>query len=597
LRQALLRCLPPFFIVSMPMGKKGYVEAALLAAALAACAGRVPDSAATGGARLGDATTQRDPGIAGEVPQLVLAPRNSLAPLWLEWRLAEAGLRDFTLAAFGQWEDVDELQIAPGEALLIGPRGVGPTQEEASAQLKHAALSIDGTAVALDNYPALAGGKRYFSGQEQAIAGAREGYVAFVGVVAPELALGTHSVVVRERFAAPKGPQTLTRRIRLIVSPYRDQSYLKQRGNPPPLPRIEGRLRAPADSLVITHARLFDGAQDAPRDDQTLVVEGGRIRAIHPSTEIELPKRARVVDASGATVLPGLIDAHLHTPARDDPYKSWLAQGVTTLVEVSGDTFTMLTLRDRWLRSEQPRPRLLTSGSMILIPDGAIVRRYGTHGIYEVASTEEAREAVSALARHHVNLIKIALSPDPAGRSLSNQQICESTEVAHAHGLRVMAHVMIERDALRAARCGVDILTHMPRLSDAAVERLRSAGVGVVPTLSIYGGSDYAYATSSLRRLFSAGLLVGCGNDYPNGLPPGLPLKELRGLLDAGLTPAQVLQAATRVNAELLGIDASLGTLEPGKIADLIVVDGDPLTDLSTLRNLRAVVANGEIVP
>jgi len=527
---------------------------------------------------------------ASPVPSLALEAREALAPIWLEWRLAEAGLGNFTRTDAGEWEDTDELRVAPGSSVLIGPRGIAPTQADALAALDQAALSVDGTPVALESYPALAGGKRYFSGDERDVAGSGEGYVAFAGVSAKNLAPGAHALVLRERFVAPSGPQTLIRHIRLMVAPYRSQEYLKRRETPSPLPRVGGKLRAPERSLVVIHARLFDGVADAPAADRALVIEGNRIRAIHPTAEIEIPESAEVLDASGATVLPGLIDAHMHTPARD--HARWLTEGVTTLVEVSGDTFTMLSLRDRWLRDDEPHPRLLTAGSMILIPDGAIARRYGTHGKYEVASPVQASNAAGALARHGVNLIKIALTPDPRGRSLSDPQICDITAAAHRYGVPVMAHVMNEGAAVRAARCGVDILTHMPRLSDVAVANLRAAGVSVVPTLDVYDGDDYAHAASSVRRLLAAGVPIGCGSDYPGGSPR----EELRALVDAGLTPAQVLRAATRVNAEILGIDASLGTLEPGKIADVIVVEGDPLTDLTALDGLRAVVANGELV-
>lgn len=525
---------------------------------------------------------------------MTLERRATLSPIWLEWRLAEAGLENFSEVAPGQWRGEDELQIPPGADLLIGPRGIGATQADALAALDDTALVVDGSAVEVQEYPTLAGGKRYFSGAERDAVGAGAGYVAFVGVAARDLQPGTHELVLHERFHAPSGPQTLSRRIRLIVAPYLGQDYLKRRETPAPLPRIDGKFRAPEDSLVITHARLFDGVGSVPRPDRALVIEGNRIRAIHPTSEIALPDSAEVVDASGATVLPGLIDAHLHRPERATT--TWLAEGVTTVVEVSGSSFTMLTLRDRWLRSEEPRPRLLTAGSMLLVPEAGIVRRYGTHGMYEVASPDEASSAAAASAHHGVNLLKIALSPDPQGRSLSNREVCDITRAAHRDGVPVMAHVMNEAAALRAALCGVDILTHMPPLSDLAVTSLRSAEVSVVPTLGIYWGDDYAEATSAVRRLFTAGVPVGCGSDFP-GAPPGLPLRELRALLDSGLTPAQVLRAATRVNAEILGVDASLGTLEPGKIADVIVVDGDPLEDLTTLRDLRAVVANGKLVP
>jgi imidazolonepropionase-like amidohydrolase len=197
------------------------------------------------------------------------------------------------------------------------------------------------------------------------------------------------------------------------------------------------------------------------------------------------------------------------------------------------------------------------------------------------------REAIDALADAGAAVIKV---PFGHGPELRDEELAALVEHAHARGLKVAAHALLDADTARAAALGVDVLAHTPLgpLSDATIRAL--GGRAVVSTLMAFGGSRVA--VDNLRRLHEAGAAVLYGTDLGNSPVLGIDADELALLRRAGLSPQESLDAAPSAAARWWGLE-ELGTLEPGRAASLLVLDADPLEDPSTLARPHAVWVDG----
>jgi imidazolonepropionase-like amidohydrolase len=244
--------------------------------------------------------------------------------------------------------------------------------------------------------------------------------------------------------------------------------------------------------------------------------------------------------------------------------------------------------------------------------------QWGEGANYNVRGAGEAARAVDTLAAHGVDFVKISYEPGPGSWPiLSPAEVRAVTGAAHRHGLRVIAHIEDARFLGRAVDEGVDIVTHAlerngftsgrdgPVIAPGVaqnIDRMADRGMIMIPTLHVLsGGRTDSPRTAGMlaivRRFHERGGRVAMGNDYPLGVTrPGVPLGEMRLLGAAGLTPLEILSAATRTSADACGHLEETGTLEPGKLADVIAVSGNPLADLDALLNIRLVMLGGEIV-
>jgi imidazolonepropionase-like amidohydrolase len=285
-----------------------------------------------------------------------------------------------------------------------------------------------------------------------------------------------------------------------------------------------------------------------------------------------------------------------------------------------------------------PSARGFQAGPIITAPGGyPDAGNQGHHLNYEVANIDEARTAVLDLVARGVDYIKIALEPGPAGYSwpvLSLQEVSAIVEEAHAHGLLVRAHVTMADQLDFALDAGIDVIEHVPipQLSEAdwkiatadtdhiilpadyqgELIRMIQQNVTMVPTLSVmpticnmnwYGmPQEFRPMCANLflevvRQFHDMGGMIAVGNDYGNqGAEPGTPLGEMQFLIQVGLTPLEVIQAGTSRAATVCGHGDELGTLEVGKLADLIVVDGDPLKDIEVMNRVVTVIQAGIVV-
>jgi imidazolonepropionase-like amidohydrolase len=243
-----------------------------------------------------------------------------------------------------------------------------------------------------------------------------------------------------------------------------------------------------------------------------------------------------------------------------------------------------------------------------LVSVGPMISTVGGYGTLKVTSPEHARKEILALAMAGADLIKIGIEDHLKFRRhklLSLEEIQAIVETAHSRGLRVSAHVTRARHLSLAIDGGVDDVAHMivDQLPDALIEKMIERNMFWVPTLELWSGVSQMYhlnwdiqAIDNLRRYVTAGGQVAIGTDYAGHgceFELGMPLKEMKLMQAAGMTPLQIIQAGTRNAAQVCGLP-NHGTLEPGKTADVVVVDGNPLHDLDSLKRTYLVIHNGE---
>jgi imidazolonepropionase-like amidohydrolase len=367
-----------------------------------------------------------------------------------------------------------------------------------------------------------------------------------------------------------------------------------------------------------------------------VVIVDDRITFVGKAAHYPFPADAQVIDAREGTVLPGIIDAHVHGASTPAIQRQFLLSGVTSVCDLGFPVEDMPKFDENTF-DQEPVARGFQAGPIITVPGG--YPRVGGqvyHLSYEVTNPDEARAAVADLINRGADVIKIALEPGPTGASwpvLSLQEVKAIVEEAHGRGRLVRAHVTCADLLDVALDARVDVIEHIPipHLSEAdwkvvaedreqiqlpadyeaQLARMIEQHVVMVPTLSVmpaicntnwYGiPEEYQPLCSKLflevvRRFHDLGGRVALGNDYGNqDTEPGMPLREMQFLLQAGLPPMEVLQAGTVWAATVCGHGNELGTLAPGMLADVIVVDGDPLQDMQSMSRVVLVIKNGEI--
>ena len=390
--------------------------------------------------------------------------------------------------------------------------------------------------------------------------------------------------------------------------------------------------------LAIVNATIIDGTGAAPISGGTVVIRGDRISAVGPASEVAVPADARVIDAGGGTAMPGIINAHVHSSF--SPFLRglvFLTKGVTSVCNVGAPLDKMAQLGQERDGRGSPAARGFRAGPILTAPGGYPGPVSGLSHAYEVKDPNEARSAVADLVDRGADVIKIALetgSGDNRWPVLSLEQVRAIVSEAHARGRLVRAHLQQNEMLDRAIQGGVDVIDHVPfpPLSDAEFVRAFEGGIKLlplapeleaqlaeavgrgmvlVPTLDVMtrpmralrtgvpaeGQDPIGFVLQVVGRYRSLGGVVALGNDYPgSGIESGMPIREMELLLEAGLTPMEVIEAGTRHAAEACGHGDELGTLEPGRLADVIVVDGDPLTDIGAMGRVSTVVIGGEVV-
>jgi imidazolonepropionase-like amidohydrolase len=403
--------------------------------------------------------------------------------------------------------------------------------------------------------------------------------------------------------------------------------------------------QAPGGIRAFTGARVIDGTDRGPVDNATIVVRNGRIAAVGPAGRVTVPEDAQRVALTGKTVIPGLLNAHGHVGntvglqqgrysadnvIRD--LKTYAAYGVTTVFSLGDDQEAGFKIRDAQNTPSLDHARLFVSGP-VLAPK----------------SPEEARKLVSDVAAMKADIIKIRVDDNLGTTAKMPPEVYQAViDEGHKKGLRTAVHLFYLEDAKGVLDAGADFIAHSIRdkdVDDAVIAMLKRRDVCVCPTL-MREVSTFVYestppwfadplflkradaqtieqlkdparqeqmrnsrsaqrykvaldqASRNVKKLADAGVTIAMGTDTgpPARFQGYFELMELELMAKAGLTPKQVLAAATRDAARCQKVDRDLGTLEPNKWADFVVLDADPLADISNTRKISDVYVAGNRV-
>jgi len=401
-------------------------------------------------------------------------------------------------------------------------------------------------------------------------------------------------------------------------------------------------LSAPAAQAQVTalqHAVVIDGTGAGPRRDMTLILENGRIRDVGPSSSLRPPTGAQVIDATGTFVVPGIINAHGHVGENRDPQiRQYALYGVTTTTSMAMDPDDVAPFKDRQKRGDLRGARLLTVKyrfSTLPVPGPAIT------------TPAAARIKVDEIVAMGADYVKVWVDRQEGKVPKLTRAFCAAVfEQARKHGKITMAHIVDYEDAREMVELGVNILVHDVRdraLDGAFIATLKRKNVSVIPTLAreeflfVYGQSPawledpffrkglrggqasglaakveqqakagnlarlrQAFETDKInvKKLVDGGVRVALGTDS-GGDPQRYFIQgfaehhQMELMVEAGLTPMQVIQSFSQKAAEALRIDKDFGTLERGKAADLLVLDKNPLDDIRHMRSIAAVYLGG----
>jgi imidazolonepropionase-like amidohydrolase len=411
----------------------------------------------------------------------------------------------------------------------------------------------------------------------------------------------------------------------------------------------------PKHPLSIEHVGLFDSANAAMLADQTVIIEGTRIAQAGPSKDVRIPPNAQRIDGTGKTLLPGLFDMHAHASPGDGILN--IASGVTTVRDMGNDINELKHLQDRWENETAIGPRVWKSGfidghSPFQAPTGSFadteeeavkfVNQYADQGFVQIklysslnpafvpAIVKAAHQRGLRVSGHvpngmiatqfvqagadelqHINFVFLnflagqvkdtrtperftAVGANAAKLDLNSKPVNDFVQLLKTRGTTVDV-TLAAFEGMFNARPGAASPDFLPILERLPSQAQRSAFTGGLPVTSendqLYKDS-YSAMLRMTRKMYDAGIPILVGTDAISGL---MLHRELELEVKAGIPPGKALQNATFVAARVLKQDKDLGSIAPGKLADLVLVEGDPVADISNIRRTRTVIKNGTV--
>lgn len=407
-----------------------------------------------------------------------------------------------------------------------------------------------------------------------------------------------------------------------------------------------------AQPVTVIHAgQLLDKPGSAPRGPSTIVIRDGKVAEVLAGFQMG-PAGATVIDLKDRFVMPGLIDSHVHldsdaggnaaliesitdSPARAayraaGNAKKTLMAGFTTVRNLGDGSGATLALRDAVAAGELPGPRIIDAGRSISTTSGHMDATLSVSEDLHSAinqdnlcdGVESCRQAIRKQIRRGVDVIKIATTGGVnsrigagLGRQLFDDEVKALVDTAHLYGKKVAVHAHGDDGVNAALAAGADSIEHGTMLTDESIKLFKSAGAYYVPTLSTVNGyierlaaNPAAYPPDvlakvqwrigvtgkSLAKAYPAGVKIAFGTDA--GVSKhGRNADEFELMVKHGMPASAAIQAATMNAATLLGVDKEVGSLEPGKAADMIAVAGDPVADVTLLKSVKFVMKDGRV--
>jgi imidazolonepropionase-like amidohydrolase len=409
---------------------------------------------------------------------------------------------------------------------------------------------------------------------------------------------------------------------------------------------------AAAKDVVIHAGRLIDGTGKAARDKVSIVVHDDRITAIQDG--FTTPKGAEVIDLSSATVLPGLIDDHVHITQsfhKGDPIhtamtrtsfddeidavnnaRATLMAGFTSIRDVGSDTGVVVALKRAINAGLTPGPRMWVAGTPLGPTGGHGDAANGLDPDLEhpgwtanlIDSPETARKTVRRLRREGADLIKImpsggvmSIGDDPKLQLMEDDEIKAVIETAHALGMKVAAHAHGKQAIDHTIALGVDSIEHGTYADAESYKLFKAHGTYFVPTMLVGAKvvehakthpedlnpstarkalTVVPYMLQNMHNAYAAGVKIAFGTDTFGMSAHGENAQEFALLVGAGMPPMEAIKAATWNAADLIGDTDDIGSVQPGRYADIIAVTGDPLKDVKVLEHVQFVMKGGSVV-
>ena len=354
----------------------------------------------------------------------------------------------------------------------------------------------------------------------------------------------------------------------------------------------------------------------------SILVEDGIIKVINDK-EISCYDYERIIDASGLTILPGFINAHTHAGFKyindvhckgfqEEYLLACINEGITTIRDegmFTDDTIEDVINAKRLIDSKNVYPRIVTTGKFFTAPNG-----YGGQAPITIETIEDVSIKIDEVIDQGIDMIKTVLEDGLDSSTyglpqLSDELLRTICLKAHEKGVKVSAHVTQAHNLKRLVEAGIDDAGHMvyDEFSDELINEMVQKNIFIVPTLTVskmindkYGAPVFEASKKNVFRFVEAGGKIALGDDFIEEESPwyrlGMPLLELQLLREAGLTNMQIIIAATKNGSIVCGLDKEIGTIESGKKADLLIVEGNPLEDLECIRHVRMVFKGGDIL-
>jgi imidazolonepropionase-like amidohydrolase len=375
--------------------------------------------------------------------------------------------------------------------------------------------------------------------------------------------------------------------------------------------------------IALTHVTVIDVRDGSTKTDMTILLLGSRISAVGSSKDTPLPKNARIVDGRGKFLIPGMWDMHVHTDGDTRALRLMLASGITGVRDMGGDVAKLAESRRRIVTGDLAGPRILFAGPRLM---GSPAE--ADSDVWVIHSPDEARRAVNSLANWHVNFIKVH-------DGLARDSFLAIANTAKERGLPFVGHVPASMTPSEVSDLGQKSIEHLEFLPkpclalfdpesraahrippscdaeslDALLHQFTQNGTWLDPTIQSFRyfaptqwDTIFAGFREVAKQIRHNHVSILAGTDWSSfleekGASPGGSLHdELTLLVEAGFTPQEVLRAATLSPALFFGLSDSLGTIEAGKIANLILLEANPLEDMRNTKRIVAVFSEGRLL-